>query len=77
MTIEAKKQLNLPMPLRKIRTAFTNPNAFFRQRSNIERTFYHSFSRFAHLKIRASRRQAPANSNIDITMKDDDGYAIF
>ena len=76
-TLNVKKKSGLPVPLRKVKTAITNPGAFFRYRSNAERSFYSAFSRFAHFKTRAARCDLPANSNNHISINDEDGYAVF
>lgn len=77
MAATSKQHSSLPVPLRKIKTAFTNPGAFFRRRSNFERIFYHKFSRLLHFRTRLERCSLPANNNGLFEIKEDDGYTIL
>nr|MBI1231045.1 hypothetical protein [Cytophagales bacterium] len=77
MTVKQEPRPSLPAPLRKIKTALTNPGTFFRSRSNFERKVYYSLSRFMHFRTRAQRCVFAANNNMTFEIKDNQGYAIL
>ena len=70
---------SIPTTFRKIKTVLTYPGSFFRYQSQPFRSFYHNFSKAAHFRTNARRCNAKSDaySSGKLTIKEDDGYALF